>query len=107
MSQYGEPWARDGRELKTNRFLYAATFTQADDLDRAVSCVNALAGVPVPEELPELMLALRALFAAEDKYDAMDKGSADMEDILDLTARIGAAGARVRSAFNAMMGETT
>ena len=118
MSNYGEPWRyvrdNDGPRLLGNTVGGECLFADICDGDietdvamrRAVICVNAIAGVPVPEKLPELLAALLALSAAEDKYDALDKMLAPMEDILDGSARISAAGARVRAAYKAVMGET-
>jgi hypothetical protein len=113
VSQYGEPLFierdRDGFDwaYTQDRKAVVRVGVGNDIALRAVACVNALAGVAVPEKLPEVLAALLALFAAEDKYDALDKMRAPMDEILDGTARISAAGARVRSAYKAMMGETT
>lgn len=91
MSKYGEPWIV-GKGIYSDMIYRsdgaaiakAANRLKAEEYDlcneRIASCVNALAGIPHPEHLPEMLAAVRAGKAA---------------------------GQKARAAYIAMMGKTT
>jgi hypothetical protein len=79
------------------------------DANRIFTCVNALAGVPHPEKLPELLAALKA--EAEAAKRCSDGPSqyedGELEQIHHtLKNRLLDASIRRARAFRAMMGET-
>ena len=68
MKDYGEPWALGVVSYGCDSFSFrmatrdgtAVRFGWAD-WDRIAACVNAMAGVPHPEKLPELLAACKAV----------------------------------------------
>ncbi len=80
--KYGEPWSRNGRNLRTARFYEAAEFLQGDDLDRALDCVNAFAGTEDPAaeiaRLRKVEVAARGVLRANDNLRYLNpKSSGD------------------------------
>lgn len=69
VSEYGEPWKHDDDEMVIfdrdgDQVVDTMTSDFAPHLaDRAVACVNSMAGIPNPEAVRELVEACRALRA--------------------------------------------
>ena len=66
VSEYGEPWRNDFtfedgwiRGVGNYRLLERGLHGNESHAERAVACVNALAGIPNPEAVRELIEAVR------------------------------------------------
>ena len=72
VNQYGEPWKKAGIEGISDHIGMMHTthdaFLHADARNRAVNCVNLLAGIP-DEELPNVLKAYHTYLANIGEYD--------------------------------------
>lgn len=74
--------------------------------ERARVCAEALAGVPYPGRLPELLKAVRVQVDEWKKYRNADPATVSFESVTEHLARIASATADVDAAYAALMGET-
>lgn len=105
MNTYMEPWTHTWPDwIRTNDGSLVRTPKM---VERIVTCVNACAGIPHPERLPELVEAVRELNDATEEYDGIASSArAPSSDFARCFARIGAAQVGLRQAFRAVMGES-
>lgn len=105
VNKYMEPWTHTWPDwIRTNDGSLVRTPKM---VERIVTCVNACAGIPHPERLPELVEAVTELCKAHDEYaGVVNSSQAPFPHHARCVAKIAAAEKRVMMARRAMMGES-